>query len=108
MLTTVKNLKYLGCEVLYENEKDMQQNLARFAQTLGILNNILKLHVVQKFSGIEVYTVLALPILLYGREIWTHRKRNKKRLTSVEVKFFRRTAGTHFLTTKGMKKFWKS
>jgi hypothetical protein len=28
----------------------------------------------------------------------------KKRLTSVEIKFFRRTAGYNFLTTQGMKK----
>jgi hypothetical protein len=55
----------------------MQQNLARFAQILGILHNILKLHVIQKFSGIKVYNVMALPILLYGREIWTHKKKIK-------------------------------
>lgn len=53
----------------------MQQNLARFVQILGILNYILKPHVGQKFSGIKVYNVLALPILLYGREIWTHKKK---------------------------------
>jgi hypothetical protein len=29
-------------------------------------------------------------------------------LTSIEIKIFRRTAGTPCLTTKGMKKFWKS
>jgi hypothetical protein len=36
---------------------------------------------------------LALTILLYGSEIWTVRKRDKKRLTSIEMKYFRQTAG---------------
>ena len=32
----VKNLKYLGCEISYENEKAIQQKLEKFAQILGI------------------------------------------------------------------------
>jgi hypothetical protein len=36
---------------------------------------------VQKFSRIKVYNALAIPILLYGSEISTLRKRDKKRLT---------------------------
>jgi hypothetical protein len=58
----------------------MQQKLAKFAQILGILTNILKSPVVRKFSEIKVYNTLALPILLYGSEIWTHRKKDKKNL----------------------------
>jgi len=71
----------------------MQQKVAKFAQILGILNNILKPPVVRKFSGIIVYNALTLPIPLYGSEIWTHRKKDKKRLTPVEMKCFRRIAG---------------
>jgi hypothetical protein len=33
------------------------------------------------------------PILLHGSEIWTLRQNDKKGLTSVEMEFFRRTAG---------------
>jgi len=36
-----------------------------------------------------VYNTLALPILLHGSEIWTLRKKDKKQLTSIEIKFFR-------------------
>jgi hypothetical protein len=42
----------------------MQQKQTKFAQILGIINNILKPPVVRKFSGIKVYNALALPILL--------------------------------------------
>jgi hypothetical protein len=38
-LQQVKNFKYLGCKISYENEKYIQQKLAKFAQILGILNN---------------------------------------------------------------------
>jgi hypothetical protein len=35
---------------------------------------------------------VALPILLYGSEIWILREKDKKTITSIEIKFFR-TAG---------------
>jgi hypothetical protein len=35
-LQQVRNFKYLGCEISYENEKDIQQKLTKFAQILGI------------------------------------------------------------------------
>jgi hypothetical protein len=41
-LQQVKNFKYLGCEISYENEKYIQQKLAKFAQTVGILKNTFK------------------------------------------------------------------
>jgi hypothetical protein len=56
----------------------MQQKVTKFAQILGILSNILKPPVVQKFSGIKGHNVLALPILLHRSKIWTHRKKDKK------------------------------
>jgi len=38
-MSTKKKFKYLGCEISYENEKDIRQKLAKFAKVLGILNN---------------------------------------------------------------------
>ena len=73
-LQEVKNFQHPGFEISYENEKDIQQKVAKFAKILGILNNIFKPTLVQKFSGIKVYNELALAILLYESEIWTRRK----------------------------------
>ena len=73
----VKNCKHLGCEISYENDKDIQQKVATFAQILGILNNTFKQIWVQS-SSIKVYSALALPILLYGSEFWTLRPKDKK------------------------------
>jgi hypothetical protein len=38
----VKDFKFLGYEIYYENKKDIQQKLAKFAQIFGILNNTFK------------------------------------------------------------------
>jgi hypothetical protein len=65
---------------------------------LGILNNNFKPTLVQKFSRID-----RSPIRLYGSD--PYRKKDKNQLTSIELKFFRRTAGYTLLNTKGMKKF---
>jgi hypothetical protein len=55
---------------------------------------------------LTIYNALAVPILLNGSEIFTFRKKDTKRFSSTELKFFTRTAGCTFLTTRGLKKFW--
>jgi len=54
--------------------KDIQQKLAKYAKVLRILNNTFKATLIQKFSRLDV---LAVPILLYGNDIWNHRKEEK-------------------------------
>jgi len=39
-------------------------------------------------------------IILYGSEIWTLRKGNRKRMALIEMKFFRRTAGYTLFSNK--------
>ena len=82
--------------------------MAKFAKKiLVILNNTFKPTLAHKFSTIKVYSALVLPILLYGIEIWTLRKKDRKRLTSIKMKLPEEQPGTPSLTTRGMKKFWK-
>jgi hypothetical protein len=66
------NFKNLG----YEKEKGTQQKLAKSAQILGILNNALKQTLVEKVQRIKVYNTLALPIILYGNEVWTLKEKD--------------------------------
>jgi hypothetical protein len=66
--------------------------LAKFAQILGISNSTFKPTLVQKFSKIKVYITQVLPRLLDCNEIWILKRKNKKRLTSSKIKFFRITA----------------
>jgi len=48
-----KNFKYLGCEISYGNEKDVQQQLSKFDQILGILKDTFQTNLVQKLSRIK-------------------------------------------------------
>ena len=73
-LQQVKNFKYLGFEIRYENEKVIQRKLATFSKILGVLNNIFKQTLVQNSSTIKVYTALAVPIILRGSESSALRK----------------------------------
>jgi len=59
----------------------------------GILNNVFRpLKTLQK-TTIKLYNTLALPVLLYGSEIWTIKARDARRITAAEMKYLRRTAG---------------
>jgi len=69
MITTSKNLKYLGCEICNENENLLKKKLPNFSQILGILNYTFNPTFAQKFSSVKLYTSLALLILSFGSEI---------------------------------------
>jgi hypothetical protein len=108
-LKQAKNFKYLRFEFSYENEKNhTEQKVAKFSKTAGIVNNTFKPTVVQKSSTIKLYSSLALHILLHRHEIWTFRKKDKKGLTKLEMKFLRRTAGYTIFDHKEVNKFWNS
>jgi len=72
----VKNFRYFTCEIFYEIEKEIFNKIRKFSEILGIINDTSKPTVVQKFSRIKEYNTLALPILLYGSEIRTLRKKD--------------------------------
>jgi hypothetical protein len=55
-----KNFKNLGCQIFYENDKE----LAKHSQILGILNNTFKPNLVHKISTIKVYNAQS-PLFFY-------------------------------------------
>jgi len=59
----------------------------------GILNNVFKPQKALKKTRLKLYNTLALPVLLYGRESWTIKARDARRITAPEMKYMRRTAG---------------
>jgi hypothetical protein len=60
---------------------------------LGTLNNTFKPTLAQKCSRTKVYNAQAVPISLYGIEIWALRKKDKlKQFATTELNFFRITA----------------
>ena len=57
----VNNFKYLGFEISYKSERDIEQKLATFAQIVGIRNKNCKQTLVRKLSRIKVHNALAVP-----------------------------------------------
>jgi len=56
---------------------------------LGNLNNVLKRNLIQRQSQLKVCNILAIPLLLYGCEMWTVTQRDIRRLQTAEMKFMR-------------------
>jgi hypothetical protein len=59
---------------------------------MGIVNNTFKLTLVQQYSRIKVSNALLLLLFYMEAKSVPQEKMDKKLLTSVEIKFFRRTA----------------
>jgi hypothetical protein len=83
---------YLGYNISYEREKDLDIKAANFVTVLRIINQIFKPSLVSRHTRIRTYKTLARPVLFYGSEAWTIRT-DERRLISAEMRFMRRTAG---------------
>jgi hypothetical protein len=83
---------YLGYNISYEGEKDLNIKAANFVKVSGIINQIFKPSLVSRHTRIHIYGTLARPVLSYGSEAWTIRRTDEKRI-SAEMHFLRRTAG---------------
>jgi len=93
---------YLGNIISYEKELDIDNKLHNNLKITGVLNNVFRpKKKTLKKTRIKLYSTLALPVLLYGSEIWTIKARDARRITAAEMKYMRRTAentGTDYKT----------
>jgi hypothetical protein len=88
-----KTFNYLGYNISYEGEKELNIKAANFVKVLGIINQIFKPSLVSRHTRIRFYKTIARPVLSYGSEAWTIRRTDERRLISAEMSFLRRTAG---------------
>jgi hypothetical protein len=63
---------YLGYNISYEGEKDVNMKAANF------VNQIFKPSLVSRHTRIRIYKTLARPVLSYGSEAWTIRRTDEK------------------------------
>jgi hypothetical protein len=87
----ISSFKYLGYNISYGKDIHISTKILNYNRVMRIINQIFKFSLVQKHTRIEVYRILARPILTYGSEAWTFRKSD--RITASEMKILRRTAG---------------
>jgi hypothetical protein len=66
ILEQMNTFPYLGCNISYQEEKDVHSKITKFLQILGLLNNTLKPNLVQRSTRLKLYKTLALPTPLYG------------------------------------------
>jgi hypothetical protein len=76
-LEQVNTFNYLGCILSYEGGKDMPSKISKFVKTIEVINQVFKLSLVQQHTRLNIYRTLARPVLIYGSEAWTIRKKKK-------------------------------
>jgi hypothetical protein len=100
ILEQVNTFTYLGCNISYQEEKDIHSKITKNLQILRLLNNTLKPNILHRSTRLKLYRTLAIPTLLYGSEIWTIKQCDKNRLRTAEMKYLRRTARYTLLNHK--------
>jgi hypothetical protein len=88
----LNTFNYLGNLVTYEKEKDTGNRVTKVLTITGIINNTFKPNNVQKGIRVELCNTTTILILLYDRENWTVKSKDKSRLKAAEMKFMRQTA----------------
>lgn len=92
VIEQVSHFKYLGCDITYDYDKDVNIKTQRFQAICGTIAKNLKKKT-RKETQIKFYKTMAIPTLLYGCEAWTLKKNDINRIQSAEMKFLRGVKG---------------
>jgi hypothetical protein len=90
-LEQVNVFTYLECKISYEKNNHIASKISKFLEVFDIMNNVLKPKCNPKAIWIE--SILAIPSLLYGFDMWTLLQGGLRRLKTAEMKLMKRTAG---------------
>jgi len=86
--------------ISYEKELNIDNKLHNYLKITGILNSVFRPQTTLKKTRIKLHNTLALPVLLYGRETWTVKARDIRRITAAEMKYTGITAGYTWIDYK--------
>jgi hypothetical protein len=89
-------MTFLYFNVSYENNKDIDEKVAKFRHICGSIHRNLK-NKTGKDTRIKFYETIAIPTLMYASETWVMRKKDKDKIQSAEIKFLRSTIGCKLL-----------
>jgi hypothetical protein len=76
ILEQVNHFKYLGSDISYENNKDIDEKVAKFTHICGSIHRNLK-NKTRKYTRIKFCKTTAVPTLMYTSETWVMRKKTK-------------------------------
>jgi hypothetical protein len=74
---------------------DIDNKVNNYLKITGITNKMFRPQKTLKKRRIKLYSILALPALLYGSENWTIKTRNARRITAAEMKYGEKQQNTH-------------
>jgi hypothetical protein len=80
----VSNFNYLGCNVTYKYDEHLNVKLSKFQNICGVIARTLKTKT-RKETNLKFYKIMAVPVLLYGSETWTLRKKDWNRIQAAEM-----------------------
>jgi hypothetical protein len=84
----VSNFNYLGCNVTHKYDEDLNDKLSKFQNICRVIARTLT-NKTRKEPNLKCYKIMAVPVLLYGSERWTPRKRDWNRIQVAEMKHLR-------------------
>lgn len=87
-VTQVQGFNYLGYDISYSYENDLEQMLSRF-QTVP---RVLKKKAI-KYTQIKFYKVIAVPVAVYGSEDQTLNRSERRKIETAEMSFLRHISG---------------
>lgn len=76
ILEQVSHFNYLGCDISFKYEKDIEKKVNRFQMICGTIGRTLG-RKTRKEIQMKFYKVMAVPTLIYGSESWTITKKKK-------------------------------
>lgn len=91
IIEQINSFNYLGCNISYMKNEDIQNKINKFSYVCGVIKRSLKS--TRKETKIKFYKVMAVPMLLYGSEFWILTKKEERRIEAAEMKFLRSVAG---------------
>jgi hypothetical protein len=88
----VSDFNYLGCNVTYKYDEDLNKKINKFQSICGAVSRTL-IRKTRKETNLKFYKVMATPVLLYGCETRTLKKRDWNRIQAAEMKYLRTVKG---------------
>jgi hypothetical protein len=92
IIEQVKNFNYLGCDIPYNYDDDLQNELHKFQYMCGAIKRTL-INKTRKDTQLKFYKIMEVPVLLYGCENWALNRVDRRKIETAEMKCLRRVAG---------------
>lgn len=92
ILEQVSHFEYLGCNVSWDVDRDIEKKVNKFQSICGTINRTLQ-NKTTKETKMKFYKIMATPVLMFGSESWVVRERDKGKIQTAEMRFLRGVKG---------------